>query len=89
MPDKKQNGWRSGRDPVQRWLRIVTVVVVLGVFVYLSISISSKDYNPSTEVVVVIALALGALLVLLGYEGIVKLPIIGRDSDEDGDEHDN
>jgi len=78
---KKQpaNGWRDGNDPVQRWLRIVTTLVVLGVFVFLSVS------DGRNESILVIALALGSVLVLLGYEGVVKLPLINR-RDDDGDE---
>lgn len=77
---KKVNGWRDGTDPVQRWLRIVTTVVSLGVFVYLAIG-----QNRGTDDIVVIALAIGAVLVLLGYEGVVRLPFISRKS---GDEYD-
>lgn len=72
------NGWRNGRDPIQRWLRVVTTLVVLGVFVYLSITPDRR-----ADGVVVIALALGAVLLLLGYEGAVRLPIIGKRNDED------
>jgi hypothetical protein len=75
MPTPR-DGWRDGRDPIQRWLRIVTTLVVLGVFVYLSIA-----PNRGADGVVVIALALGATLLLLGYEGVVRLPIIGKDED--------
>ena len=74
-----KNGWREGTDPVQRWLRIATTVVVLGVFVYLSVSDGRNDS------VLVIALAIGSVLVLLGYEGVVKLPLISRKDDEDDD----
>jgi len=77
--DVSSNGWRSGSDPVQRWLRIVTTLVVLGVFVYLSVS-----PDRGTDGVVVIALALGAALLLLGYEGVIRLPLIGKDKDDDG-----
>lgn len=73
------NGWRDGRDPIQRWLRIVTTIVVLGVFVFLSVSPASGG----ADRIVVIALALGAVLLLLGYEGVVKLPIIGRAKQDD------
>jgi hypothetical protein len=67
------NGWREGRDPVQRLLRILTVLVCLGTFVYLIVDPSrSVDDWPT------IALALGAALVLLGYEGIVRLPFLGK-----------
>ena len=81
MPTKKKepaetNGWRHGRDPVQRWLRIVTTVVVLGVFVYLAIGESNH------EDIVVLALALGSVLVLLGYEGVVRLPFLDRKDDD-------
>lgn len=71
------NGWRRGRDPVQRWLRAVTVIVLVGVFVYWSLGDDPADR------IVIMALALGAVLVLLGYEGIIRLPYIGRDKDDD------
>lgn len=67
------NGWRHGRDPVQRWLRVVTTMVVLAVFVYLAIG-----QDRGSDDVVVIALALGAVLMLLGYEGVVRLPFIDK-----------
>lgn len=67
------NGWRQGRDPVQRLLRILTVLVCLGTFVYLIV-----DPTRSVDDWPTIALALGAALVLLGYEGIVRLPFLGK-----------
>lgn len=73
-PPRSTNGWRSGQDPIQRWLRILTALVCLGVFVYLAVAGMG-----GADRVVVIALALGAVLVLLGYEGILKLPIIGAE----------
>lgn len=70
--------WRRGTDPVQRLLRAVTVVVCLAVFAYLSVSPDSgADQLPS------VFLAVGCLLVLLGYEGVVRLPFIGRKDDDD------
>jgi hypothetical protein len=67
------NGWREGRDPVQRLLRILTVLVCLGTFIYLIVDpLRSVDDWPT------IALALGAALVLLGYEGVVRLPFLGK-----------
>jgi len=72
---RSTNGWRSGRDPIQRWLRILTALTCLGVFVYLAVVGAG-----GADRVVVIALALGAVLVLLGYEGVLKLPIIGAES---------
>jgi len=54
----------------------VTTVVVLGVFVYLSVSPAASG---GADRLVVIALALGAVLLLLGYEGVIRMPIIGRD----------
>lgn len=67
------NGWRLGRDPIQRWLRIVTTIVVLAVFVYLAIG-----QDRGSDDLVVIALALGAVLVLLGYEGVIRLPFLDK-----------
>jgi len=78
MPTKRTNGWRDGSDPIQRWLRIITTLVVLGVFVYLSIG----PHQTGTDRVVIIALALGAVLLLLGYEGVIRLPIIGGKDDD-------
>lgn len=62
--------WRSGHDPIQRWLRILTVVVLLGVFVYLAV-----DPDRGFDAEPTIALALGAILLLLGYEGVIRLPM--------------
>jgi len=75
----RRDGWMDGKDPVQRWLRIVTTVVVLAVFVYLSVNPSGRG----TDGVVVIALALGAVMLLLGYERVVRLPMIGKGKDKD------
>jgi hypothetical protein len=71
------NGWRDGSDPVQRWLRVVTVIVCLGVFVYLASGPSRLDVLPLA------GLALGATLMLLGYESVIRLPGIGRKRDDD------
>jgi hypothetical protein len=65
------NGWRAGRDPIQRWLRIIASVVCLIVFAWLALDPSRRDWPTLT-------IALGALLVLLGYEAIVRLPYLGR-----------
>lgn len=72
--------WREGHDPVQRWLRVLTALVCLGVFVFLGV-------NPDRGVddLPVLALALGAVLLLLGYEGLIKLPIIGTGDVPDRD----
>jgi hypothetical protein len=74
--NQSANGWRDGRDPVQRWLRIVTTIVVLGVFVWIALGESRQND------ILVLALALGALMVLLGYEGVVRLPYIGKDDND-------
>jgi hypothetical protein len=66
-----ENGWRAGRDPIQRWLRIIASVVCLVVFAWLALDPSRRDWPTLT-------IALGALLVLLGYEAIVRLPYLGR-----------
>lgn len=75
------NGWRGGRDPAQRVLRILAVVVFLGSFVYLVV-----DPNRHIDSVPVVALVLGCVLVLLGYEGIVRLPYIGQRPDDKEDD---
>lgn len=67
----KTNGWREGRDPIQRWLRIIASLVCLVVFAWLALDPSRRDWPTLT-------IALGALLVLLGYEAIVRLPYLGR-----------
>ena len=71
------NGWASGSDPVQRRLRIATVILCLGVFVYLAVR-GGLDFLPFA------GLALGAVLILLGYERLIRLPGIGRRKDDDG-----
>ena len=71
------NRWRDGTDPIQRWLRVVTTLVVLAVFVALAL-----DRGRGGEGVVTVALALGAVLILLGYERLVRLPVIGRGEDD-------
>jgi hypothetical protein len=77
LPTNEGNGWRTGRDPIQRWLRVITTVVVLGVFTYLAVA-----PDRGADGVMVAALALGAVLLLLGYEGVVRLPLIGKDDDD-------
>ena len=86
MPAAKNsgNGWREGRDPVQRWLRILTAIVCLIVFVWLTV-----DPTRNVDDLPTIALALGAVLVLLGYEGVVRLPMIGGDRKGGEDAVDN
>jgi len=76
VPKRETNGWRDGSDPIQRWLRVVTTIVVLGVFAWLALG---EDRHND---ILVLALALGALLMLLGYEGVVRLPYIGKDDDD-------
>lgn len=76
------NGWRQGKDPVQRWLRIVTAVVCLFVALYIAIA-PSRD----SDDLVVLAFFVGTLLLLLGYEGVVRLPfIVGRNNRKDDDD---
>ncbi len=72
------NGWRTGRDPAQRWLRIVSGVVMLAVFVVLTV-----DPNRGADDLPTVALALGGLLILLGYEGLIRLPWVSRGKDDD------
>lgn len=74
------NGWRTGRDPVQRWLRVATALVCLGVFVYVAL-----DAGRGLDAVPVAGLALGAVMILVGYERLIRLPGIGRDDDGRGE----
>lgn len=74
----RRNGWREGHDPAQRWLRIVSGIVMLTVFVILAV-----DPNRGADDIPTLALALGALLILLGYEGLVRLPGITRKDDDE------
>ena len=71
-----KNGWKTGHDPAQRRLRIGTVIVLLGVFVVLTLDPArSGDLAP-------LGLSIGSVMILLGYEGIIKLPGIGKDRDD-------
>lgn len=78
---RPENGWRTGHDPIQRWLRVITTMVVLGVFVYLVVADQSGSRDLPT-----LALALGAVLMLLGYEGVVRLPFLSGDHPDQKDE---
>ena len=71
---EQTNGWRSGHDPVQRWLRVVASILCLAVFVYLAVVRQSVDVVPT------LALAMGALLLLLGYESAIRIPGLSRDA---------
>jgi hypothetical protein len=73
------NGWRSGTDPLLRWLRSGTLVAFVFVFVFVALD---RDRDPGA-VMTILALAGGAALILLGYQAVVKLPVIGRDDDEE------
>ena len=75
---KGSNGWRDGYDPAQRILRVAAAIAMLVVFVALSV-----DPNRHIDDLGAIALAAGVLLVLLGYESIIRIPIIGRKDDDD------
>jgi hypothetical protein len=67
-------GWQSGRDPVQRWLRIVSAAVFLGLSAYLL-----ADGRGGATPLPAAGIAVGTLLILLGYERLIRLPGIGRD----------
>lgn len=72
------NGWRTGRDPVLRWLRAATVVAFVAVFVIVSLD-RERD---GTSVLTVLSLAGGGALILLGYQGLTRLPMIGDRKDD-------
>lgn len=75
------NGWRNGNDPAQRILRILAAIVCLVVFAVMTLD-PQRSGNLGA-----LAIASGVLLVLLGYESLSRLPMIGggkKDEDDDG-----
>ena len=79
MAAKGGNGWRSGHDPILRWLRSGTVVAFVAVFVIVALD-RERD---ATAVLSILAIAGGAALILLGYANVVRLPMIGKGEDEE------
>lgn len=75
---KPSNGWREGRDPILRWLRIGATVAFVVVAVVVALD---RDREASTFIPA-LGLMLGAVLILLGYASIIRLPYIGRDDDD-------
>lgn len=79
MGDREpSNGWRTGQDPVQRRLRVVATLICLGVFVYLAV-----DRDRHLDALPTLGLLMAAILILLGYERVVRLPYIGKRDNED------
>lgn len=74
-PKTPTNGWRTGTDPILRWLRSGTVVAFVVVFVLVSLDESRE----TTAALTILGIAAGAVLILLGYQGVVRLPMIGTD----------
>ena len=64
---------------MQRRLRVVAVLVFGAVVVYLSVDRSRSV----TDTIATIALLLASIMILLGYERVVRLPYIGRRKGED------
>lgn len=73
------NGWRSGSDPIIRWLRAGTVVALVVVAVVVALD-RERDIGSALPV---LGIAVGAALILLGYAGVVRLPLIGRDEEDE------
>lgn len=78
---KPTNGWTSGTDPLIRWLRAFTVIAFVVVFVIVALDNRREPVSTLT----ILALAGGAVLILLGYAAVVRLPIIGRAPDNADD----
>lgn len=74
-----RNGWRSGTDPILRWLRAGTVVAFVIVFVIVALD---RDRD-TTHVLAVLGIVVGSVLILLGYQSVVRLPGIGRDEEDE------
>jgi hypothetical protein len=64
------NGWRQGTSRVQQWLRIGTAIIFLGVATVIAL-------DPLRDDLPTILVFVGALLILLGYESIIRFPKIG------------
>jgi hypothetical protein len=73
------NGWRSGTDPILRWLRTGTVIAFVIVFVVVALD---RDRD-TAHVLAVLGIVVGSVLILLGYQSVVRLPVIGRDDEEE------
>lgn len=81
MADRRdKNGWRDGRDPAQRWLRIGATVVFTGVFTAIALDSTRTEDFPK------LVLALAAALVLMGYETIVRIPGIWQGKERPPDD---
>jgi heme O synthase-like polyprenyltransferase len=78
---KPTNGWTSGTDPLIRWLRAFTVIAFVVVFVIVALDNRREPVSTLT----ILGLAGGAVLILLGYAAVVRLPLIGRPADDDDD----
>lgn len=78
MASRGGNGWRTGQDPILRWLRSGTVVAFVVVFVIVALD---RERDPGA-ILTILALAAGSVLILLGYQGVVRLPIIGTERQE-------
>ena len=78
------NQWRSGRDPLLRWLRIISVIAFLGL-----ITLVVLDPVRSSNIPLA-ALLVGACLLQLGYEVVVpgltdrRKPPADDDADDRG-----
>jgi hypothetical protein len=80
MAREQTNGWRTGRDPAQRWLRIFSTLAILATILLVVI----RGNIPATDLTALVFI--GTILVLLlGYEGLVHLPVI-RVSDSRSEE---
>jgi hypothetical protein len=77
-----RNGWRSGTDPILRWLRAGTVIA----FVVVVLVVALDRDRDTAHVLAVLGIVVGSVLILLGYQGVVRLPVIGRDDEEKEDE---
>jgi hypothetical protein len=78
MTRRGGNGWRDGQDPIQRWLRVLATLVTLGTAVFMVVQGRTRGLDNLAA----LALVLGVALVLLGYESVVRLPVLGRRDDE-------
>lgn len=76
---KPSNGWRDGRDPILRWLRVGATIA----FAVVAVVVALDRERDASTFIPALGLMLGAVLILLGYASIIRLPYIGRPPDDD------
>jgi|PlaIllAssembly_1097288.scaffolds.fasta_scaffold00389_3 amino acid permease len=69
----KSNGWRSGHDPIIRWLRTGATVA----FIVVAVIVALDRERDASSLTAALGFIVGAVLILLGYASIIRLPYVG------------